>query len=176
MTPQLPSPRRGTLDQLVQRYYSPLLSFFRRRTRNSADVQDLVQQVFLQLSRHTETIENPDAYVFRSAANVLRDHCRKLEMVQRFMVEEPAESNGEMHNVVSVSTERVILGVEAMTRVVAALWELPERTRDIFVLRCFEGMKHADIARINGVSVRTVEKHVAKALAHVSATLELQGG
>lgn len=175
MTPQLPKPHRGTLDQLARRYYSPLLSFFRRRTPNPADVQDLVQQVFLRLSSHAETIENPDAYVFRSAANVLRDHYRRLELVRRFMVEEPTDSSGEMRNAAGVSTERVILGVEAMARVVAALRELPERTRDIFVLRCFEGMKHVDIARLNGISVRAVEKHVAKALAHVGATLEPQG-
>ncbi|MGH8209424.1 MAG: sigma factor-like helix-turn-helix DNA-binding protein [Steroidobacteraceae bacterium] len=36
------------------------------------------------------------------------------------------------------------------------------------MLRCLEGLKHAEIARLEGISVRAVEKHVAKALAHLS--------
>jgi RNA polymerase sigma-70 factor (ECF subfamily) len=53
-----------------------------------------------------------------------------------------------------------------------ALRQLPERTRDVFMLRRFEGLKHAEIARLYGISVRAVEKHFAKALAHISVELE----
>ena len=37
--------RHSRLDQFVRRYYAPLGSFFRRRTRHSADVDDLVQLI-----------------------------------------------------------------------------------------------------------------------------------
>ncbi len=70
------------------------------------------------------------------------------------------------------SPERVLLGQEAMAQVVAALRKLPGRTRDVFMLRCFEGLKHAEIARLYGISVRAVEKHSARALAQVSLALE----
>lgn len=61
-------------DSLARRYYAPLLSFFRKRTRNASDTQDLVQQVFLRLaqSRQNSEIHNPDAYIFQTAANALR--------------------------------------------------------------------------------------------------------
>jgi DNA-directed RNA polymerase specialized sigma24 family protein len=39
---------RITLDTLARRYYAPLASFFRKRTRGAPEVQDLVQQVFLR--------------------------------------------------------------------------------------------------------------------------------
>ena len=70
--------KKARLDDLARRYYSPLLSFFRKRTRNAPEVHDLVQQVFLRLAQHGEPsrIENPDGYIFRTAANTLKDHYR----------------------------------------------------------------------------------------------------
>ena len=38
--------RSDHLERLARRYYAPLVSFFRKRIRNTAEVQDLVQQVF----------------------------------------------------------------------------------------------------------------------------------
>ena len=43
---------RSRLDDLARRYYAPLATFFRKRTHNAAEVQDLVQQVFLRLAQH----------------------------------------------------------------------------------------------------------------------------
>ena len=60
-----PSRLQGTsVDSLARRYYAPLLSFFRKRTRDGHETQDLVQQVFLRLaqSRQRGEIHNPDAY------------------------------------------------------------------------------------------------------------------
>jgi RNA polymerase sigma factor (sigma-70 family) len=159
---------RHRLDEVARRYYAPLLSFFRKRTRDPAEVQDLVQQVFLRLSQHPDVavIQNPDAYVFQTASNTLRDHLR------RTMVRAAAASREGEKADSAFSPERVLLGREAMALVVAALRQLPERTRDVFMLRCFEGLKHAEIARLYGISVRAVEKHAAKALARVSLVLK----
>jgi RNA polymerase sigma factor (sigma-70 family) len=169
------SSRRRRLDEVVRRYYAPLRAFFRRRTRNSPEVQDLVQQVFLRLAEHPHlgAIENPDAYVFQTAANALRDHSRRSLVRSRYV---DAQMGGESDALFMVSSdlspERILQGRESIERVVAALRELPERTRDIFMLRCFEGLKHAEIARLQGISVRATEKHFAKALAYVSSIVE----
>ena len=159
------------LEEVAKRYYAPLLSFFRKRTRNPAEVEDLVQQVFLKLARHPDIadIENPDAYIFQTASNTLKDHLRRDLVRGEFdalaeMAQEELSSE--------FSPERVLMGREDVSRLVAALRTLPERTRDVFVLRCFEGLKHVEIAQLMGVSVRAVEKHAARALAHVSEALE----
>jgi RNA polymerase sigma factor (sigma-70 family) len=157
---------RHRLDDVARRYYAPLLSFFRKRMRDPVEVQDLVQQVFLRLSQHPDVaaIRNPDAYIFQTASNALRDHLRRGRVREAFDRDATVDS--------VFSPERVLLGREAMVLVVSALRELPERTRDVFMLRCFEGLKHAEIARLYGISVRAVEKHSAKALAHVSQALK----
>lgn len=167
--------RRNRLDEVVQRYYAPLRSFFRRRMHNSPEVQDLVQQVFLRLAEHPHlgAIENPDAYVFQTAANALRDHRRHNLVCSRYF---DAHVGGDLDTPFMVSSdfspERILQGRESIERVVAALRALPQRTRDIFMLRCFEGLKHAEIARLQGISVRAAEKHYAKALAYLSQIVE----
>ena len=166
------SVRHSRLDQFVRRYYAPLVSFFRRRTRHSADVDDLVQQVFLRLSQHphVDAIKNPDAYIFQSAANALTDHARRNGTRRRIFEDTGTEDSVEWSS--DVSPERVLQGRQSVAQLVAALRTLPERTRDVFMLRCFEGLKHAEIARLQGISVRASEGHFAKALAHISHYLE----
>src|ERR1700722_6792260 len=165
---------RVTLDTLARRYYAPLASFFRKRTRDAPEVQDLVQQVFLRLaqSRETGEIQNPDAYIFQTAANTLRDHYRHLAVRNRYLNEKRASADPH----VEVSSERVVLGRENLACVADALKRLPERTRDILTLRCFEGLKISEIARLQNVSVRCVEKHIAKALASLSLSLDRDAG
>jgi RNA polymerase sigma factor (sigma-70 family) len=177
--PKIPSERSDSqdnslLNSLARRYYLPLLSFFRKRTRNASDTQDLVQQVFVRLaqSRHEGEIHNPDAYIFQTAANALRDHYRHLAVHNRFVIETVATSDG---NATDLSPERIVLAKEEVARLVDGLHELPERTRDILILRCFEGLKNAEIAKLHHISIRAVEKHIAKALAALSKKIDREG-
>jgi RNA polymerase sigma-70 factor (ECF subfamily) len=166
------SARDSRLDQFVRRYYAPLVSFFRRRTRQSADVDDLVQQVFLRLSQHphVDAIKNPDAYIFQTAANALTDHVRRNGVRRRIFADTGTEDTVEWSS--DVSPERVMQGSQSLAQLLDALGTLPERTRDVFMLRCFEGLRHAEIARLQGISVRASESHLAKAIACISHFLE----
>jgi RNA polymerase sigma factor (sigma-70 family) len=161
---------RARLDGLARRYYAPLASFFRKRARNSDDVQDLVQQVFLRLaqSQRFDEVRNPEGYIFQTASNALRDHARRHSVRERF-AEAQLQSDGEPGD---FSPERVLQGREGLTQVAEALRQLPERTRDVFVLRCFEGLKCAEIGQLQDISVRAVEKHLAKAMVHLTRALE----
>ena len=161
---------RAGLDRLARRYYAPLASFFRKRTRDAAEVQDLVQQVFLRLAQYREIdkIRNADGFVFQTASNTLKDHFRNSAVRNRFIKEqiETGVSGSDF------SPERVLLGREIVAQLADALRQLPERTRDVFMLRCFEGLRHAEIARLQGISVRAVEKHMGRALAYLSSIAE----
>jgi len=161
---------RPILNALAQRYTVPLSRYFERRVGQKSDAADLVQEVFVRLSRLADlsTIEKPDQYIFATAANALRDRGRR-DAVRR------QHSHGELdeaeHISSEISPERVLVGREAVARLHQALRQLPERTRDIFVLRVFEDEKLKDVAQKIGISQRAVEKHYAKALTHVSAAL-----
>jgi len=167
------SAARFRLDDVARKYYAPLLAFFRKRTHNSLEVQDLVQQVFLRLSQYPEIerIENPGAYIFKTASNALKD-MRKRELARESLMVQGLSETPEAEIDAGFSPERVVLGQEAMRVLVAALREVPEKSRDIFMLRCFEGLKHAEIAKVHHLSKRAVEKHVARVLARLKEAVE----
>src|SRR5487761_434067 len=65
-------------NELAARFSAPLLSYFRRRVRDRAHAEDLVQEALLRVIRASEfeVIEHPESYVFKVAANLLKDSRR----------------------------------------------------------------------------------------------------
>ena len=164
--------RNKVLSRLARTYDRALGRFFERRVPSKADVPDLVQEVFLRLSRMDDpaAIEKPEHFLFVTAANVLRDRARRDLAQRRAAGEDGADFSYAEGS--DFSPDRVLESKQAAEFLAAALRELPERTRDIFVLRVIEGMKMADVARAFSISTRAAEKHQAKALAHVARALE----
>lgn len=164
------------LDGLARRYYGPLMVFFRKRARHAADAQDLVQQVFLRLSQYPKMneIRNPEGYIFQTASNTLKDHFRAAAASNRYFDEKKCEIAEESGS--GFSPERVLLARESVGLLVDALRKLPPRTRDVLILRCFEGLKHAEIAQLQGISIRAVEKHIGRALSYLSDAIDYKAG
>lgn len=154
-------------DEIARSYRAPLRGFFANRVANKADVDDLVQEVFVQLMKRTgsEPIEHVQQYLFQTAANVLRDQRRKRQVRQHDAHESYEE---DLHAIASeLSPERMVIGEETLARVVTALRQLPTRCQDVFFLRAMDRHPFADIARMLGVSKSTVEKDMARALMHL---------
>lgn len=166
MNTQSPAPdtsRERLLDELAQRYRHPLIAFFARRVRSRSEAEDLTQEVFLRMVRRLEVsgVDNVEAFVFRTAVNLLRDRSRRGKTLASREVDF-AQRHGDVDD---LSPERVFDSRQSLDLVVAVLNELDERTRDAFILHRLEGMKHAQVAEVLGVSVSSVEKYIVKALA-----------
>jgi RNA polymerase sigma-70 factor (ECF subfamily) len=159
------------LSRLAKTYGLALGRFFERRVSVKADVPDLVQDVFLRLSRMPDpaAIEKPEHFLFVTAANVLKDRARR-EQVRGAGLHDAILDDSLVSS--EIPPDRVLESREAAERLQAVLLELPQRTRDVFVLRVLEGLKMADVARALSISTRAAEKHQAKALAQVTAALE----
>jgi len=148
-----------------------LLRFFQRRTHEALEAEDLVQEVFERLLRRggVSDLQNLKAYAFETAANVLRDRARR----RRTRAADAHQGfDAERHGGSDVSPEHLLLCRERLGHANAALAELPDRTRTIFMLRRLDGLRHGDIAARLGISVSAVEKHMARASAHLNACLE----
>ena len=168
----------GEAERLAARFRRPLLSFFLRRLHNREEAEDLTQEVFLRILRREDTVpvDNPEIYIFRIAANLLRDRARKAathRTADHASIDAPAAQFADS-GILSPALvedrgpERVLLSQESLTEVMRALDELGDRTRDIFMLFRLERMKHRDIAALYGMTVSAVEKHIAKAGVHLS--------
>jgi len=162
----------GQIDRLSARYRGPLISFFLRRVHRRDEAEDLTQEVFLRMVRSLqhpdhdggERIDNPEAFLFRTAVNLLRDRARRAKT----FAEHLAEAAHRDENVEARSPERVLQGRQSLRSALTALEELDARTRDVFILHRLEGLKHAEIAALYGVSSSSIEKYMIKALAHLA--------
>lgn len=172
------SPEDGEGDQwehAARKYIGPLRGFFIKRTRNPADVDDLVQEVFLQLiqrghnNKNGEAIEHMEQYTFQAAANVLRDRSRRDQVRHRSAHESFDEAEHPLAT--EITPERIAIGEEGIARVNAVLRELPERTRDVFMLRWTEKLSFPEIASMLGISSRSAQRHMNAALEHLGEFL-----
>ena len=161
------------LEKVSREFRGILLRYFARRANDQSELDDLVQEVFVRLLRRGKTSDLIDGhlsgYVFETASSVLKDRLRK-RVTRRADAHEPFDQ--EKHFDVDFSPEHVLLGREQLARATAALLELPERTRVIFVLRRLEGMRFKDIGARLGISVSAVEKHMQRAVTHLARRLD----
>lgn len=153
------------LEDLTRNFRRPLLAYFLKRTRNSAEVEDLVQETFYRIIRRSggEEIRNPEAFLFQTAANLIRDHARR-EATQTSSLSTFAEFTNTTE---VISPERVLQSKQSLKSILAALESVGEITKDIFILHRLEHMKYKEIASLYGISQSAVEKHMMKAIAHL---------
>jgi RNA polymerase sigma-70 factor (ECF subfamily) len=157
--------RRSRLDEVAAQYNTPLLRFFQRRVDRPEDADDLVQDVFSRLAaQDLATIANIHGYVFQVAANVLRDKARRAS-VRSIMTATP--DGFDIEDEAGFTPERIMQSREALQMMIAALYELPQIVRMIFSLYHFDGIAQVEISRRMGLSLSTVEKHMAKANSHL---------
>lgn len=151
-------------------YKLPLRNYFLRRVNSAEEAEDLVQEVFLRLLKRnvSDQIDSLDSYLFRVAANTYKDYLRYQAIRgkgQHCSLEDAPEPRSE------ISEERVMIGKQSLNQLKKELDKLPERTRDIFVMRAIQNRPYAEIAKLMDLSTRAVEKHTAKALSILGEAL-----
>lgn len=149
-----------------------LEQFLTKRLGCSAAAEDVLQSLSERLVKGAveREPENLKAYVFRAAANAAIDHERASN---RRIAYESEAAAGEPID--SRHPERVVLGLEALREVEAALQDLPVLSRRMFLLYRVEDVPQKEIAKRFRVSLSTVEKRIAKAARHCHARLVEKG-
>lgn len=163
-------PVRQELTEIDRRLRRALIAFFSRRVLSSAEAEDLSQEVFIRIARaHRGGAPLPDAYIFRIAANLLRD-MRRRERVRASYRE--ARAVEDFLGIDPLDPHRVAEGREDLRRVARTIAEMPEKTRRIFTLYRIEHIDKRIIAENFGLSVRMVEIHVQRALMALASSAE----
>lgn len=110
-------------------------------------------------------MESAEAYIFRMAVNLLRDRSRREKVRFNYRAEALTADDA---GVDLLDPLRVVAGRESLVDLAAALRELPERTRDIFILYRLEHVDKRDIAQGFGISLSTLERHLTRAMAYLT--------
>jgi RNA polymerase sigma factor (sigma-70 family) len=163
--PGIVAERAAFFHALSETHRGPLERFFKRRSCTRDEAEDLVQEVFLRLIRRLdeEPIENAEAFLFRTAVNLLRDRARRGATVAN----NSTELQERQQKFEALSPERVLEGKQRLQVILKALDTFDTRSKDIFILNRLEGMKYAEIARIYGLSVSSIEKSVTRVFAQL---------
>jgi len=152
------------IEILSRRYRSALSRYFISRGCDPNVAPDLVQEVFTRLSER-ETfagIASAEGYLFTTAANIATDHFRRRKVRTDFLTETRRHALGACD---PFTPERVAEGREELACIVAALNEMPERMRNIFILARIENMPRGEIATRLGISKSLVEQQITLAAA-----------
>jgi RNA polymerase sigma factor (sigma-70 family) len=155
----------AALAGLYQAHANELHGFARRRAGRQ-EAEDIVQDTYLHLLQrgNAVTLEHPRPYLFRIAANLAVDLARKTKIRLRYAGEGLALA---CHAEAPASPEAAAGGAMELRRLQASLAELPPLCRDAFLLNRIEDLSHAEIAARLGVSVRTIDRHMARAWDHL---------
>lgn len=150
------------LEGLTRKFRPALIAFFSRRAASHAEAEDMTQEVFIRLAQSkVETVDSTEAYIFRIATNLLRDSWRR-DRVRTSYRASVKEDHGI--NVDVLDPHRIAAARETIRILWAAIQALPEPTQQIFILYRVENIHKQAIADNFGFNVRTVEKHITRAL------------
>jgi len=172
------------IAEAVERDRPRLRSFIRRRVADLGDAEDVLQDVFYELTeayRMMRPAEEMTAWLFRVARNRITDLFRRKKAVSLSEAVEDEDDGGRtLEDLLpspaagpdAVYARNVLL--EAMDE---ALNELPENQREIFVAHELLGRSFQEIAKETGVSVNTLLSRKRYAVLHLRKRLrELKEG
>src|SRR5712692_7217000 len=169
------------ITEAVEREQSQLRAFIRRRVPDQSDAEDILQEVFYELVdayRRMKPVEQVGAWLFRVARNRITDLFRRRKREASRTNPIAVEKNRE-----SVTLEDLLpspaAGPEAAyTRSVlleeldAALDELPEEQREVFIAHELEGRSFKELAAETGLSVNTLLSRKPYAVLHLRERLQ----
>lgn len=160
---------RTTLEALYRAQAPRLLRFFSRRA-DRQDVGDLVQESFVRFAGATTSPDNapdhPEAYLSQIATNLLRNRARAAyqQSISRHVSTDD----------ILLPANDAIASIEArdmLNRLDAAMAKLSPKTREIFMAHRLDGLTYKLIGEKTGLSVKGVEWHMSKAIAHIARVL-----
>lgn len=157
-----------TYKLLFRQYYANLL-FYATRIVGEEEAEDVVQDVFVELWRRQDAVtvgEQIQAFLYRAvytrALNVLKHRDVKDNYEAAMM--DINKKRIEFYQPDSNDVVKRIEDRELRRKLSEAINELPDKCKMVFKLSYLHDMKNKDIAETMGISLRTVEAHMYKAL------------
>lgn len=146
-------------EMIFKQYYKPLVAYSRTILKDHQEAEDVVQQVFITIWNKKNELLNVTSfrsYLYRSVYNASLNRIKQVGIRQQYAKEFSLNAK-EAFEERSDQKELEIQIENAMRR-------LPEQCGKIFRMSRFEQLKYKEIADTLGLSVKTVENQMGKAL------------
>ena len=154
---------KKAFQNLFSNYHDTLFRFVAYRVRDSDLAEDITQETFLRVWKKRSSLIPKKSFfslIARIATNLCYDHFRHVEVRNRH--EDRIPQYGKSHYDDPESVNQANMLQEKINDIVNQ--DLPDKCRTIFVLSRMEGYSNPEIADILGLSIRTVENQIYRAL------------
>jgi RNA polymerase sigma factor (sigma-70 family) len=158
----------NSVDRLTRSFLEArddLLRFLKRRgrRRQQGTAEDIVQTVWLKHRERgdSQSWQEPRAVLFTTAANLQTDAHRREVSAEKVFSSEAADPEAPCPH---SDPETQADAAGRLERLAAALEQLPPQCREVFLLNRLEELTHVEIAARLGISTKTVQRHIERAL------------
>jgi RNA polymerase sigma factor (sigma-70 family) len=168
------------ISKIIAEERSRLRNFIRRRMPDSADVEDVVQEVFYELveaNRLLMPIDHVTAWLFRVARNRITDFFRKKKP-ETFSDAAVENEDGELQQIEDLlpspdaGPEALYVRNVLLDELELALDELPDEQREVFVAHELEGRSFKELSAESGVNINTLLSRKRYAVLHLRERLQ----
>ncbi len=173
--------QNDSIQEAVDEHGGRLLSFIRNRVSDLEDAEDILQDVFYELtetSRMPVPIEQVASWLFRVARNKIIDKYRKKKTARLDDIKLTGQSNEDDNYFLSdlikgtnESPDERFDNSMLSLAIEEALGELPKEQRDVFVMHELENKSFNEISETTGVSVNTLLSRKRYAVLHLRKRL-----
>jgi RNA polymerase sigma-70 factor (ECF subfamily) len=162
----------AALAALVSQYSATLYRVAYSVLRNSADAEDAVQEAFLRVLRHRDSLaelRDQRLWLIRIVWNVVLD--RKRRMKTRPETDDVAEL-ARVLPAAGLSAEQRAAAAQHHARVLACVERLPAKERQVLMLSAFEELNSVEIAALVGITESSVRSRLFRARNLIAALLD----
>lgn len=140
-----------------------LRAWLRRRPVLGLDIDDIVQETYVRLAAidSVDDIHDARTYMFQAALSIVMNHVRRARIVSIRAVAALEELGAAAPD---PSPERQVVDRDELQRLAEFIAALPDKPREIVILRRIQGLSQRDTAARLGISEKTVEKHMGRAI------------
>ena len=155
-------------EVLFKKYYQSLCSYAFQFMEEDLGSEEIVQDVFCSIweQRETAEIESFKSYCYRAVRNKCLNAIKHIKVREEYKAHNQYQQDLEQGNFdeegpVNELSENIEAVIEAM----------PDMRKKVFKMSRYDGLKYREIAEKLGISIKTVEIHMSKALAYLRVEL-----
>jgi RNA polymerase sigma-70 factor (ECF subfamily) len=160
-------------EELVRRYYSPLIRYLQRLTGNASLAEEMHQQTWLSVLEHLDKFDASGksggfkSWLFRIATNKANDHWRSAGR------EKSAKDGLKLVTDETLpAADHRMEATEQEQKLQRAIRQLPENQRQVLLLRYYSNLKFIEIAEVVGCPLNTALGRMHKAMLRLKEIMQ----
>jgi RNA polymerase sigma-70 factor, ECF subfamily len=152
----------GVFESVFKDYYGRLCNYAHSFVEDTNEAEEMVQNTFLSLWENRDSIDihtSLKAYLYRAVQNNCLNTLKHEKVRQSYGKYQQHHADSSIDNV-----SQQLISKELQQQIKEAIDTMPPQCRKVFELSRFENLTYAEIATQLDISIKTVDKHMVKAL------------